>query len=57
MAMKPILISLLLLYTAISDTDLSTNNCPSDFNMTIANVSTGIGMGDLAKFFYSVYMD
>lgn len=25
------------------ETDLSTQNCPTDFNMTIANVTTGIG--------------
>ena len=50
-----ILIVLIIILT-ICDTSLSTNNCPSNFNMTIANVTTGIGTSELTKFFFSAYM-
>lgn len=36
-------------------TDLTTNNCPTDFNITVANVTSGIGTGEIARFFYSTY--
>jgi hypothetical protein len=39
---------LLTLIVINCETSLSTNNCPSNFNMTIANVTTGIGNGTLA---------
>jgi hypothetical protein len=56
--MKPttLLILTILLTGLKCETDLSTQNCPTDFNMTIANVTTGIGVSDIATFFYSTYM-
>lgn len=45
MSLKSIITLISIMCVVLTDTDISTNNCPSDFNMTIANVSTGIGNG------------
>ena len=40
-----------------STTDIASINCPNDFNVTVANVTTGIGNGQLASFFFSPFMN
>ncbi len=57
--MKPATYSALVvlcIVQALALTDMSTNNCPSNFNITQANASVGIGLGEIATFFYSSYM-
>ena len=41
-------ILLLLCVGAQSQTNIALENCPDDFNVTAANVSTGIGTGQIA---------
>lgn len=41
---------------AYSTTDITNNNCPSNFNITQSNITVGIGTSALAKFFFSAYM-
>jgi hypothetical protein len=56
MLKSPLILFLTMLTLTIQQTDLSTNNCPSDFNITQVNVTTGIGTSDIATFFFSTYM-
>ena len=50
------LLLVILACPASSQTDLTNNNCPSNFNLTQSNTTTGIGTGALAQFFFSAYM-
>ena len=51
----PVLVVAVLLVQAFAQTDIASLNCPEDFNVTVANVSTGIGTGELARFFFSPF--
>lgn len=46
---------LFLLCVARTQTDLSKNNCPEDFNITEANETTGIGFSNLTSFYFSPF--
>ena len=46
-----------LLPNTYSETDLSLNNCPDEFNVTEANTTDGTGTGQMASFFFSPFMD
>ena len=52
---KLTLLLLILLIQTSLQSDIATLNCPTDFNVTTANVSTGIGNSELATFFFSPF--
>ena len=50
-----LLLHALLLILASPQTDIASLNCPDDFNVTLANVTTGIGNSEIATFFFSPF--
>lgn len=51
----PILLCGFLFVLSRSQTDIASLNCPTDFNVTVANVTTGIGTSELATFFFAPF--